>query len=190
MKRHAGRGKCRRWATLGALVLASALGCQQQQPGATTLRVIPEPEAGQVAVTTALAEWKCGREPGTIDTVRPAIVVVDSHRKPGQTLERYEILGQVEDDNSRTYTVRVSMANPQEEPLLRFHVFGREPLWVFRQEDYDMLSHWECPPPEAPAAQAAAEAGPVAPHKHNEAGSAASHDRDARIAGTSEVASP
>jgi hypothetical protein len=186
MQRHERADRRSRWVTPSALLLACAIGCQPP-PAGTAPRVVPEPAAGRAAVATALSEWQRGREPGTIDTVRPAVVVVDSHRKPGQTLEQFEIVGQADDDNSRTFTVRARLANPAEEPLLRFHVFGREPLWVFRQEDYDMLTHWDCPPPANPAA---GPAGATKEHLHAATEPAESREQDAGNAGPPEVARP
>jgi hypothetical protein len=29
--------------------------------------------------------------------------------------------------------------------LVRYNVLGRDPIWVFRLEDYEMISHWEHP---------------------------------------------
>jgi hypothetical protein len=53
----------------------------------------------------------------------------------------FQILAQSDIENARQFTVRL---NFEHEPLLvRYNIVGRQPVWVFRQEDYEMISHWE-----------------------------------------------
>jgi hypothetical protein len=55
-------------------------------------------------------------------------------------------------DSGRCFAVRITLDNPAEEQRVRFIVIGVDPLWVFREEDYTMLSHWDHAMPEEPAA--------------------------------------
>ena len=52
-------------------------------------------------------------------------------------------------DETRAFAVRLSLENPPEVQVVRYLVVGNDPLWVFRQEDYEMISHWEHPMPAA-----------------------------------------
>jgi hypothetical protein len=73
------------------------------------------------------------------------VYVVDAHRPPGRPLERYTILGEVIDGYARCFSVRVELGQPEAREVVRYNVFGRDLIWVYRREDYDMISHWEHP---------------------------------------------
>lgn len=68
---------------------------------------------------------------------------VDQHRKPGQKLVAYEVLGDVEVENARQFAARLELSGETEPALVRYNVFGINPTWVFRLEDYELISHWE-----------------------------------------------
>jgi hypothetical protein len=73
-------------------------------------------------------------------------------------LDDFEILGEVPGPTGRCFAVRLKLREPVAEEKVRYAVFGIDPLWVFRQEDLEMLGHWEHPmPPEEPAASQAAD---------------------------------
>lgn len=127
-------------------VLAAAIcGCGRQE---TNERYVPATDEARRAVEAALVDWQDGKLPGEIDRVKPIARVIDTHRKPGQTLESFEILGESPAEGVRCFAVRVTLGNPAAEERLRYYVVGIDPLWVFRQEDYDMLARWECKMPE------------------------------------------
>jgi hypothetical protein len=93
----------------------------------------------------------------------PAVHVTDTFRKPGETLVDYRILGEVPSERKRCYAVELRYA-PERAERTRFLVVGIDPLWVFRQEDAELLAHWEhnMETPEA-AAEAAAQSDAAAP---------------------------
>lgn len=107
----------------------------------------PETGTARAALEAALNEWRNGQPPGEIRGASPAVQVVDTHRRPEQRLERFEILGEVGGDAGRCFSVRLTLANPSEEEKLRFIVVGISPLWVFREDDFTMLTHWDHPMP-------------------------------------------
>ena len=41
------------------------------------------------------------------------------------------------------FVVKLSLDKPREEQTVRFIVLGQDPLWVFREEDYEMTAHWD-----------------------------------------------
>jgi hypothetical protein len=133
-----------------ALLMAS--GCEKTPPPAD--RYVPAPDAAQSALHACLMEWKEGRDVGPISGRTPAVNVVDSHRRTGQTLEEFDILGEVPGGGFRQFAVRLTLNPPAQEERVRYIVIGIDPLWVFRQEDYDMLAHWDHvmdpEPPPAP----------------------------------------
>jgi hypothetical protein len=119
-------------------------------------RYYPPAAAAREALEAALGAWQDGQAPGLLQAHSPPVMVVDSVRRPGQRLTRYEVLGQVPGDGPRCFAVRLVLEDPAREQKARFVVLGVSPLWVFRQEDYDMMAHWEC----AGATEKEAPAGP------------------------------
>jgi hypothetical protein len=142
------RFKRRAWIVGALACLFPALGCQPK-PVEGYERFIPEPAIARKTLAAMLDEWRDGREPATIN-------VVDKHRVPGQRLVRHEILGEVATDGARGFAVRLTLENPDEEPVVRYFVIGVEPIWVFRQEDFELISHW-MHPMEGPATKPAPE---------------------------------
>lgn len=125
------------------LVLGTALwisGCHKPPPSA---KYVPSPELAQRAVDVMLKSWQAGDPPGEIANSIPAVHITDAHRKPGQKLVEYQILGEVPGDAGRCFAVKAKFSNPAAEERIRFVVIGIEPLWVFRHEDFELLMHWE-----------------------------------------------
>ena len=113
--------------------------------------IVPDSTRGRRAVEAAMASWKAGHPAGIVEPTSPRVQVGDTHRKPGQRLDGYEILGESADARVRTFTIRLALVEPEERPVVRFLVVGIDPVLVFREEDYEMLIHWEHRmDPEAP----------------------------------------
>ncbi len=68
---------------------------------------------------------------------------VDRRRKPHQRLLSFQILGQTDIENARQFTVRLNLEGEESPELVKYNVLGRDPVWVFRLDDYEMISHWE-----------------------------------------------
>jgi hypothetical protein len=110
-------------------------------------RLIPSKDAARRAVEVALSAWQNGKlPPGCAQERAPAIHLIDTHIRTGQKLTKFILLGPAIGDVQRCFAVRLMLDNPCEEVRARYVVFGIDPLWVFRYEDFAMLSHWECPP--------------------------------------------
>ena len=88
-----------------------------------------------------LDEWRDGKDEKTGATVN----VVDKGRKPGQRLVRSEVLGEVAAETGRGFAVRLHFEDPEAEVVDRYIVIGTGPVWIFRQHDYEMISHWMHP---------------------------------------------
>ena len=130
-------------ALLAACMFALA-GC-----GPSRERFTPAPQVAEESLTSALTAWREQRKTDEIEG-KPAIRVVDTTRKPGQTLERFEVLSESKiTGEGRCYLVKLVFANPAAEIRVRYVVVGIDPVWVFRKEDYDRLAHWEHPMHEA-----------------------------------------
>jgi hypothetical protein len=121
---------------LGAI--AQAAGCGGPGPD----DYVPPSDSARSALTAALDAWQRGEAPGRLEG-DPAIHVGDTHRRPGQTLGSYEILGELPVADGRRFAVRLTLANPAQEEKANYLVIGIDPLWVFREEDYRMVTHWD-----------------------------------------------
>jgi hypothetical protein len=126
-------------------VIAQLPGCQKPQ---TNADFIPSPSQSQTALKAALEAWKSGQPAGPVAGTTPVVHVTDSSRVSGQTLDDYEILGDVPGNAPRCIAVKLKLSNPTEEKRERFVIVGIDPLWIFRHEDYDLLLHWEHQMPE------------------------------------------
>jgi hypothetical protein len=114
-------------------------------------RFVPETTTARSALEAALNAWQRGEPPGEIQDISPPVQVTDTQRRPNQTLKAFEILGEVGGDPGRCFSVRLALENPSEQRTVRYLVLGDNPLWVFREEDYTMLTHWEHSMPDAAA---------------------------------------
>jgi hypothetical protein len=125
-------------------LLSVAAGCGDDSSAA---QYTPEEDQARIALENVLNEWQQGKEPGPIQG-DPPIHLADTQRRKGQTLKSYEVLGELPADAGRRFQVKLSLDNPQAEEKVQFLVVGDNPLWVFRQEDYDFLTHWDHPMPQ------------------------------------------
>jgi hypothetical protein len=140
------------------LLAAATICCGCAQEPDKLERFVPAPELAERALEAVLSDWKAGKPPGPIDRLTVKVHITDNQRKPGQLLDDFEILGEVPGATARCFAVRLKLREPVAEEKVRYAVFGIDPLWVFRQEDLEMLGHWEHPmPPEEPAASQAAD---------------------------------
>ena len=118
-------------------------GCDAARRGPADLAP-PDPAPARAALVAALDAWKGDRRAsGVLIGSRPAIGVVDSMRTDRPLLD-YEIVGPLMVvEKSRPFAVRLVLDAPRETVATRYLVMGRDPLWVFRQEDFDRMLHWE-----------------------------------------------
>lgn len=114
------------------------------RPVDRTKEFIPPPAKAERAIRAVMEAWKKGNPVGIVEgTNSPIVHVIDSHRNAGQVLVDFEILGEVPGNAPRCFAVKAMLSNPEKTLRLRYVVVGIDPLWVFRHEDYDLLSHWE-----------------------------------------------
>lgn len=147
-----------RWLRTFAACLFVGLCAGCGSPSGGHERYVPSPETARATITAALEAWQRGDPVGEIRGTKPAVYLVDSFRREGQTLERFEILGEVSGETQRTFLVKLNFANPAAEEKVRFAVLGIDPLWVYRHEDLELLAHWEHKMPEK--TESSAEAKP------------------------------
>jgi hypothetical protein len=130
------------WVVVGAC----ASGCRNASPNFE--RYVPDPGVARAAVVAILESWLKGDSPDVIVGNRPEVHLVDKQRQ-GQRLRHYEIVGEVPAKNARGFAVRLSVGDAEDKQGVVYLVVGTDPIWVFRQEDYEMISHWMHPMTEA-----------------------------------------
>ena len=118
------------------------LGCGLRDRRPSEPSYLPDPAAARRAVEAALEAWR-NADPSAPTPDPPGVKFVDQHRKPGRRLLQFQVLGEVAVENARQFTARLELDGEPEPVLVRYIVFGIRPTWVFRLEDYELISHWE-----------------------------------------------
>ncbi|ODT97204.1 MAG: hypothetical protein ABS79_07610 [Planctomycetes bacterium SCN 63-9] len=104
----------------------------------------PPTELARSSLASALDAWKAGRPAGgKLIGSNPGVGVVDTLQAE-RPLVDYEIVGALFAlPEARPFAVRLTLDSPREILSARYVVLGRDPIWVFRQEDYELILHWE-----------------------------------------------
>jgi hypothetical protein len=128
-----------RFLPVAAVVLC--LGCSR--PGQRAEDFVPPEDAARSALDAYLRAWSQGNTDATVPGTSPPVQVADELRSKGRTLTGYAILGPAPADAPRCFAVRLTLGNPAEEVRERYVVVGLDPVWVWRYDDYVMITHWE-----------------------------------------------
>ena len=128
-------GTCDRSRVVGALALGALLtassGCESE-----TARYAPTRDVARQSLEAALTAWRDGRPTGSIAGSSPPVRVVDSSWLGGEELASFQVLGEADVDGRKEFTVRLTMKQPRGESQARYVVHGRDPVWVYRGEDF------------------------------------------------------
>ncbi len=126
-----------------SLTIAGGFGCGKSDDSALPLPV-PDLEPSRAALGVALDAWKAGRRiAGPPIGANPAVGVVDT-LQADRPLRDYKILGALGTlPEARPFAVELHLDDPPEQITTRYMVLSKDPLWVFRQEDYELIIHWE-----------------------------------------------
>ena len=86
-----------------------------------------------------MTAWRDGKPFGPIDA-KPPVQVADSAWQAGQQVESFEI-GEEKDegDGTKQFVVTMKMKKPPGDQTVRYYVHGRDPVWVYREEDYKRM---------------------------------------------------
>jgi hypothetical protein len=127
------------WATLAAITP----GCDHWRQQPATPGFMPSWNEARQSLESALIAWREAPSPLSASSNTRSVQFVDRRRKPDQRLLGFEILGQSDIENARQFTVRLNLEGEESPLLVKYNIVGRDPVWVFRLEDYEMFSHWE-----------------------------------------------
>jgi hypothetical protein len=122
------------------MAAAGLTGCNGSPPPPGYL---PEWAEARQSLESALSAWRDAPLPLPDSFDSASVIFVDKQRPPGLRLRSFAILGQSEIENARQFTVRLQLDQEESPRLVRYNIVGRNPVWVFRLEDYERISHWE-----------------------------------------------
>jgi hypothetical protein len=138
-----------RYRYLAPLALATLAGCAD-----AAARYTPTAGEARSSLEAALAAWRDGRPYGEIDAT-PPVRVVDTAWLSGQKVESFRVLDEQDRDGAKRFSVRLAMKSPRGEKDVAYVVHGRDPVWVYREEDYtrtlNMDNNPQPSPPTRPA---------------------------------------
>jgi hypothetical protein len=123
--------------------------------GASHARYTPTSAEAKTSLELALTAWRDGKPYGPIEAT-PPVQVADSAWQAGQQVESFEI-GEEQDegDGTKQFVVTVKMKKPPGEHSVRYFVHGRDPVWVYREEDYKRMINMDNNPVPASSSKVA-----------------------------------
>jgi hypothetical protein len=136
---------------IAVLPLVSLLaGC-----GASHARFTPTSGEARTSLEAALTAWRDGKPFGPVEAT-PPVQVADSAWQAGQQVESFEI-GEEKDegDGTKQFAVSIKMKKPPGDQSVRYFVHGRDPVWVYREEDYKRMINMDNNPEPASRSKSA-----------------------------------
>lgn len=96
----------------------------------------PPADLARSALDASLNAWKAGKKPGNVEGAEPSVSVVDRDWSAGNVLSSFKIVREEPSDTDKRFTVKLVQGKPAAEKEVRYVVVGRDPVLVFREEDY------------------------------------------------------
>jgi hypothetical protein len=128
--------RSRRWWPLAAapgLILLAGCGATGQT------RFSPGQDQARSALEAALTAWRDGQPYGPIEAT-PPVRVADSLWQGGQAIEAFQIRDeQSNDDGTKRFAVKLTIKKTKAVQDVRYVVYGRDPVWVFSETDYQRM---------------------------------------------------
>ncbi len=112
-----------------------AIGC-----GETDRKYVPSQSTARGALEAALNAWKSGAAHGTVKGFQVPVDTFDARWQAGKKLDEYEIVREEPTDGPKTFIVKMKLAGEANHSEVTYLVVGKDPLLVFRKEDYNKAS--------------------------------------------------
>lgn len=113
-------------------------------------RYTPTANEARSSLEAALTAWRAGKPYGPVDST-PPVTMVDSIWQNGQELESFEIGDQQNaDDGTKQFLVKIKLKKAKGSDEIRYVVNGRDPVWVYREDDYKRTLNMDNSPIGAP----------------------------------------
>ena len=100
---------------------------------------IPPATSARSALETALKAWQSGAAYDTIKSATPAVQPFDARWQSGMKLKSFEIVREVPQEGPKKFEVRVELEGAEAVTDIIW-VVGKDPLHVFRDQDYQKAS--------------------------------------------------
>jgi hypothetical protein len=142
IKRHALRAR----AAVIVFALGALAGC-----GTPTYDATPSADNARAGLDRALSAWKAGGKPGDLEGKSPVVHAVDSVWQTGRKLESFTIVSDEAGQPDRRFLVKLTYAPPAKEEEVHYVVVGKDPLWVYRDEDYARMINMDNNPSDKPS---------------------------------------
>ncbi|MGO8753382.1 MAG: hypothetical protein ACLQNE_46190 [Thermoguttaceae bacterium] len=138
------------WVALGLACATALAGCSRSS---TKQSELLSQESAQQAMEEVLNAWKKGPAgSGKLSLGGAGIEVRDAARNSRQNLKTYEIHPEEPQGAARWFTVKLTLAKGEE--TVKYAVLGKDPIWVYSEQDFRSLSSWGDDPLHPPAAPA------------------------------------
>jgi hypothetical protein len=102
----------------------------------TTEKFIPSEIQAREALEAALQAWVDGKRPGEIEGAPMPVQAADSQWQAGKKLVAFQIVDQEPNEGPPLFSVCLTMQGNGQPMVVRYYVVGKDPLWVYREDDY------------------------------------------------------
>jgi hypothetical protein len=133
------------WLFVAAPLLGVLAGCSEGHA-----KYKPTADEARTSLEAGLTAWRDGKPYGSIET-KPPVHMVDSAWQGGQQIESFQI-GDEEDagDATKQFAVKLKTKKSPIDQDVRFIVHGRDPVWVYREDDYKRMLNMDNNPVTTP----------------------------------------
>jgi hypothetical protein len=137
------------WLFAAVPLLSLLAGCGEGQS-----RFKPTAGEARSSLEAVLTAWRDGKPYGPIEAT-PPVRVVDSVWEKGQQLESYQI-GDEQDagEGTKKFSVKLKLKKPPADQEVLYFLFGRDPVWVYLEDDYKRVMNMENSPDSTPRSKA------------------------------------
>jgi hypothetical protein len=125
------------WAIASTCLVGLVAGCGSETTGSGGN--MPTTQTARQALESALTAWQKGQPPGLIASTTPPVQAVDLAWQGGQKLGGFSIVSEDDSEDVKKFSVKLTMKQPPGQKEVRYVVLGREPVWVYRDEDYTRM---------------------------------------------------
>lgn len=128
------------------LLAVLPMACLFAGCGASQARYKPTSDEARTSLEATLTAWRDGQAYGSV-AATPPVQVADSTWQGGAQIESFQIGDEETDgDGSKLFSVKIKMKKPPGDQTVRYVIRGRDPVWVFREEDYKRMNNMDNDP--------------------------------------------
>jgi hypothetical protein len=110
---------------------------------------LPSEIEAKTALTSALDLWKAGKPASELAASKPSIQAVDQDWTSGKILENYTVGAEIPGTGNKTFAVSLTLKGSSSPLAVQYMVFGKDPVRVYRDVDFERMSNMENNPTPA-----------------------------------------